>query len=1419
MKKIRFNKVLFVFLLSIVSFFAFSSYVSAESLTMVVGKGQSVYNGRKVAPYVPLVGENVNCFSTDDSVIGYYTDDSLCGNTWKLTHISAKKVGSATLTCEVTMYDSTLGPVLQSRRSWDITVVNNGGSSSTNPGTQNTITLNLNGGSTSNLNGFSCSGSTCTKTTTESSFVLPTPSRSGYTFKGWSTSSNVTNPFSCSSPLTGAASVSLNGTSFSACWEQKGNTVESGGSSNYTWTVYKNEYSEYPTNYKTSELSGLKTSGVACENVGYAGADNAKIVINSSKVGTCVVDFDATKNNVKSHFTINIVVSEKNSSGTTKPSYTPGTLNPAVNYQQIPSTGAPTLTGIEDPIDGLCDTYHVASLGVHTSFNVYDPTGKTRVTNLRRYEATDDCTGEKYISICIDPTKQSPSANTVYRKVAPVNPLDGIPAFAMGDKSEAYEAFVLSIVQRYYDEITGSADNQIAAQLAFRVYFANVGFSIGKPFYTELAKTWTAKSTGEGVYDASHEWSGGNSGVYSKAYEYYVYGKQAGDNCYLNGVCDTNIEKVGITLGEFDKADCEIEGTEITKYLEGKIEGLDTYDQGIVLKEFIGPKGFEYELEIDGTIVKEGGTLPHSGSTYKFKIKGSSSQWAEIKDLTQEIGFKVDATSKKDFHNVISIRPTNGSIQQMILIREAQPKELDFILGKLSDLTCGLCYEDPELTPGAAGFNEERFKNECCSDPKITPGDKEIYCPLDEELCATATWSPVCDDSGETFYTFYEGLNVAEGSKIDYEKCVIDKKDEANNTYNLSGLEPGSNWYCSVSCKEDWEFTLPGKKYATAGRYFLLSIPRIQGVRTCVTSLQIGNDIDDAGRTFENDLKNWTEQAVNAYNSLMEANAYIHDYKITPEEELKKNCKWTSKCVENGVSVVKDSGTMNESVMIKKTQGGTDFTKLEIVQAAKYEPKKGKIVNQLKINSTSSSTAGIQYGKLEPNDKESCGASSCDFDKQTHQEAYAEKNWEGKAAAALASYNEAISNIRQGLEYIKQCSNWENDYQWNPEVRYTYAESYYMDLVNGNNLFDIEANKSDYDTNHQGKSGIMYCTSDAKEDDYTCKNGDASGSSYKHDLDIFHVTGSLSVGGDWNVDYDVDTGLGSVDVPYNSSIMKVKGYASENSKIKGVWYTLHDTGDMVYSPIEGGGSSYNETLMDEEGSTSTDSSNRTGKVMPIRITTKQGTYEYQLMFTDVGQYNDGDQLGRVIGGTNKKGAKSVFQALTGTYNLSQTYICHYEVKETLCTCCGDDLEYEIVSLIACPSGDCGKKAENYVDEYGNLSFFTRTISVNDMNPNNRGLGSNWSDDKGSATLNAIESKGEEAYENPEYSFTITSQGLAALKSASYNYASFELSCNEAGMDCESAFLNNIDSIKGITVNAEPSSDSKFVHYEDGSAWK
>ncbi len=144
----------------------------------------------------------------------------------------------------------------------------------------------------------------------------------------------------------------------------------------------------------------------------------------------------------------------------------------------------------------------------------------------------------------------------------------------------------------------------------------------------------------------------------------------------------------------------------------------------------------------------------------------------------------------------------------------------------------------------------------------------KITCMKEKEKCDTVIESPICSNNKD------EAVAKVTAPE-DIKKCIIDNKDDADNTYELTtedafnGIE---NNYCSIFCKEDYEKIEfdPIIENVPCGGYFKLSA-HVEGTKRCYTGSPNTDDYAIDTKQYEADLK---EQQQVVANNLTDSSKY-----------------------------------------------------------------------------------------------------------------------------------------------------------------------------------------------------------------------------------------------------------------------------------------------------------------------------------------------------------------------------------------------------------------------------------------------------------------------------------------------------------------------------------------------------------------
>lgn len=572
-----------------------------------------------------------------------------------------------------------------------------------------------------------------------------------------------------------------------------------------------------------------------------------------------------------------------------------------------------------------------------------------------------------------------------------------------------------------------------------------------------------------------------------------------------------------------------------------------------------------------------------------------------------------------------------------------------------------------------------------------------------EKYCKSA-----CDEKTEiNIPTYCDDANeqsITITAPKNVKSCILKGKDDDGNTYQSVAVD---NNYCSVYCAENYEMKLPGARYTTSGKYFKLENTVVKATRSCYATSptretsKTNIDIEQ----FIDDIIAKQKEIIAARDAYLKA---VATKNVTATSESDTKCDGTSaephyeKAATNYTGVaVKNCDRTTGVCTVKDETHQTDK-----VEWGHYNTKN----ETTKSNCTPTTT----------DDCKECTDSESDVD---------EPDWDGAIATAKSNLKAKVTELEAIITDMQNCYSWVNDLCFDPEVVFDYNESYNTDI----NYEQISSSISN-------NSEVTYSQVKDIDNAYTT-SGDAT-------LEDRHYLYC-----DENGCYEGEKGKLAEQISTLSThyyyVKKVsKGTAEYNNTQEFQTNYPHGTIDTVDNKDN---LKYNYSYL--------------GAVFPVALKTDTGVYNWTLKFTKIGQYNEEScKLGRL-----DEVAGKIIQDDIG-------YVCVYVVD------C-DDCDYECTCPENLPTGySCVKKGKFVCDIYepdpkcdecdvycvncifdGNDTYTYRTISLTDINPNNRTMGSNWTGSKGETTQKEIEESNEQIYKESEYSYTITPTQMKKIR--------------------------------------------------------
>ncbi len=608
----------------------------------------------------------------------------------------------------------------------------------------------------------------------------------------------------------------------------------------------------------------------------------------------------------------------------------------------------------------------------------------------------------------------------------------------------------------------------------------------------------------------------------------------------------------------------------------------------------------------------------------------------------------------------------------------------------------------------------------------------KTYCDEDK-VCTEKTKIEIpsyCDDASGKKITITSPKNVVQ--------CVLNSVDDAGNTYKMIDgqveTESVKNPYCSVWCKEDYNMGLPGAKYGDSGRYFILEPTTVHSDRTCYATGPDKStkniDIDK----FIKDIKSQQEDLAQKFNTMQIAKARLESVKNIVSVDNN-----TVTCTSTGCA--KYDTTTN--TCLQPTSCTNSYTNDEQTGA----DKSYSIVN-LTVKNADEGTYNVNISTSSLHDylggKYSCSGCSGSYSISGTYRTLGE--YQSAYDAAVNAMNAAKEKINATIKHMEECYGWSNNLCFDPDVVFDYRESY-----NGQIKFEMD-----------GEAEI--------HKDYKVSYRDAKDKSINNEYSNTTEVGNLDQILE-NVDYlfcNTENCSNSSKAEHISTLVKHIYYLKKES-----------TGDATFKNQNQFVSNYPHGTIGEVPSGATgpyEDYYYLGAVFPIMFKTPTGVYNWKLDFKNIGQYNNNNgtcndsQLGRL-----NEVAKSSGDGRPGL-STSLQYVCVYVVDCPECEyeCnCGDNpdcvekyIQGEKFCIINHPEPECPEceiYCINCIFDGDSATYKYRQISLAEVNPNNRNMGSNWNNEKGKATIKAIENANESIYKESEYSYQITAEQMKEIR--------------------------------------------------------
>ncbi len=579
--------------------------------------------------------------------------------------------------------------------------------------------------------------------------------------------------------------------------------------------------------------------------------------------------------------------------------------------------------------------------------------------------------------------------------------------------------------------------------------------------------------------------------------------------------------------------------------------------------------------------------------------------------------------------------------------------------------------------------------------------------------------------------------------KLNILQCIVNNEDKAGNSYKAQELT--SNKYCSVYCKEDYHFVLPGIKEVRSGRYFSLQAT-VNGTKSCYTSKI------DPYDTFADDLEAARQDVIKAYNEWSYYYNALHNGNTlySPHTDSASapcgcgNGKGQTPC-----------HTIRTSYAGYRIEFEYDYYTLD----GDHSTPPGVIDNSHDGGYASCSCSGCEGNPGSEDNLKKYIESK--LGKVTTHIAVTDIDPEKGNSYSYSTSDGAVGRLQTAIYYYyyllnsyNSCSGysnatysalnpkpfnygWKMDYNYDPNIYYWYQEKYMNDVMS-DELETIGSVEMDDDYKQTNCYGNV-------NNDYTCKSN--SDNNKNADVDLkktfmcYHTTGD---------EYECSLRTIAVsNAKYVSQSMNVKGEYITPTQFQRIYPTNAIVVAGKDESIENGSSLPNG--------------------LPVSANTTQGVYTYTLRAENLGEYYSTvkEDLGRVWGADDSVVVKTLeeLQAcykdtamqenvkVDDTYIYNGVYVCAYKVN---CPDCPIECDPDGCENPDCPPNNCPIECDNCIITNGTHNFEYRPITSGNLNPNDRVLGKNWRWDnnisdavelKAYTTTKEIETMGEEVYDS------------------------------------------------------------------------
>lgn len=885
----------------------------------------------------------------------------------------------------------------------------------------------------------------------------------------------------------------------------------------------------------------------------------------------------------------------------------------------------------------------------------------------------------------------------------------------------------------------------------------------------------------------------------------------------LSGIRFENDEEPsGLTTYYVSKI--EYDGTTLAEYAS-KEEAEAMYGQNFL--ELFAGTDFSQEKEMIITVHFEGYESVNEGSTEETLDCGAQ-------PMKYELYGTYKSSAMGAFGNYVGViwYESSGTTQRFVSVEEGSSSEKSWVSEKeLSMIDACDCDDLIEACVASGDWNSdecEELREADCGEC----AELEAQCGLGDDAacqefaekcefeCGTTFSNFDCCDADNLVISLDDNHPIYVYGPDDVVACFVNQVDgqfDPNTGYSeAEGVkddapEPNSytthqNKYCVVSCKEDYDMLMPTAKLVNAGRYFTFSA-EVDGTKTCYTNTINIGDTSTEG-SFVYDVAKAQEDMINAYNEYRKWQQLYEEQRI---EEVPDQYVSSAECTYGVCGPVPD---YTEYYPEWEAQGYVDdwqtITNIDPSTGVVTTQQGGQNVSdsniyQQTINPSVFRCDGGSYTIPNTDTTGYCSGGSVvvwgGVETVTTKEEYIEI-LRGRMEEAKGALEAAKTHYENVIDEFAECTNdtWSSEMHYNtandegsePYIYYDYAEDEYMAKIN--NIGDMVANLNSSHTDNG-----WFCVGELSDLEYEACAGNTSSSrddtlvrrTYKvcEPEEGCYIEEREEYG--WVSDADYAKKDSNVNVTY---------------KPETLFYNVYPSGEIVTESAED-----NVPLENS---------------LPVSLSTPRGIYIYTLNFTSLGEYYEPERNGdpgRLVGNGNSSVINTGNSSYVSDDNTYQ-YMCNYLVNMGKVTT-GD----VVCDWDGCEDGDCTSNcvgpgcddpcegddcvmdcigAGCSYDVNGGQQFNERVVSLSNLFPNGTDA-YNWTNEKGQATVEAIQDAGNSIYdEEPILSVTISPSTARQIET--YNesaesvggYSNATLSCykidNSQGLiACYSSFITDL----------------------------